>query len=105
MHDGIQQRLVSLGLKARAIETMTPWPPDALRDELSILVDGLSTALEELREIAHGIHPAVLSEAGLGSALKMLARRSAVPVELELNLGPRPASPSRWPPTMSRLRR
>ena len=93
LHDGIQQRLVSLGLKARAIETMTPRPPGELRDELSILVDGLSTALEELREIAHGIHPAVLSEAGLGSALKMLARRSAVPVELELNLGPRPAEP------------
>ena len=93
LHDGIQQRLVSLGLKARAIETMAPQPPGELRDELSVLVDGLSAVMEELREIAHGIHPAVLSEAGLGSALKMLARRSAVPVELELNLGPRPAEP------------
>ena len=45
--------------------------------------------LDELREISHGIHPAILSEAGLGPALEALARRSAVPVELDLNLGPR----------------
>jgi signal transduction histidine kinase len=45
--------------------------------------------MDELREISHGIHPAILSEAGLGPALEALARRSAVPVELDLNLGPR----------------
>jgi signal transduction histidine kinase len=43
--------------------------------------------MDELREISHGIHPAILSEAGLGPALEALARRSAVPVELDLNLG------------------
>jgi signal transduction histidine kinase len=89
LHDGIQQRLVSLALKARTIETMTPGPADEMQRELSLLADGLGTALDELREISHGIHPAVLSEAGLGPALKALARRSAVPVELDLNLGPR----------------
>jgi signal transduction histidine kinase len=91
LHDGIQQRLVSLALKARTIEAMTARPADQIQGELSLLTDGLGTALEELREISHGIHPAILSEAGLGPALKALARRSAVPVELDLNLGVRPA--------------
>ena len=88
LHDGIQQRLVSLALKARTIETMTSpsQPADQVRGELSLLADGLITALDELREISHGIHPAILSEAGLGPALKALARRSPVPVELDLNL-------------------
>jgi signal transduction histidine kinase len=90
LHDGIQQRLVSLALKARTIETMTPPPADNIQRELSLLADGLFTAVDELREISHGIHPAVLSEAGLGPALQALARRSAVPVELDLNLGPPP---------------
>jgi signal transduction histidine kinase len=89
LHDGIQQRLVSLALKARTIETMTPRPGDKIRGELSRLADGLGTAMDELREVSHGIHPAILSEAGLGPALEALARRSAVPVELDLNLGPR----------------
>ena len=89
LHDGIQQRLVSLALKARTIKTMTPRPAGEIQGELSLLADGLGTAMDELREVSHGIHPAVLSEAGLGPALEALARRSAVPVELDLNLGPR----------------
>ena len=89
LHDGIQQRLVSLALKARMIEMMTPRPAGRIQGELSRLAYGLGTALDELREISHGIHPALLSESGLGPALEALARRSAVPVELDLNLGPR----------------
>jgi len=89
LHDGIQQRLVSLALKARTIEMMTPQPAGEIQGELSLLADGLGTALDELREISHGIHPAILSETGLGPALEALARRSAVPVELDLNVGPR----------------
>jgi len=89
LHDGIQQRLVSLALKARMITMMTPRPAGEIRAGLSLLAEGLGTALEELREISHGIHPAILSEAGLGPALEALARRSPVPVELDLNLGPR----------------
>jgi signal transduction histidine kinase len=89
LHDSIQQRLVSLALKAQMIETMTPRPADVVQGELSRLADGLGTALDELREISHGIHPALLSESGLGPALEALGRRSAVPVELDLNLGPR----------------
>ena len=89
LHDGIQQRLVSLALKARTIKTMAPRPAEEIQGELSLLADGLGTAMDELREISHGIHPAILSEAGLGPALEALARRSAVPVELDLNLGQR----------------
>src|SRR5689334_24633092 len=89
LHDGIQQRLVSLALKAQMIETITPRPAGRIQGELSRLAYGLGTALDELREISHGIHPALLSESGLGPALEALARRSAVPVELDLNLGPR----------------
>src|SRR6201989_440879 len=88
LHDGIQQRLVSLALKAQMIQKMTPRPADNIQRELSLLADGLFTALDELREISHGIHPALLSEAGRGPALEALARRSAVPVELDLDLGP-----------------
>jgi signal transduction histidine kinase len=61
-----------------------------MQGELSLLADGLGTVLDELREISRGIHPAVLSEAGLGPALKALARRSAIPVEVELGLASRP---------------
>ena len=89
LHDGVQQRLVSLALKAQTIEMMTPQQAGEIQSELSLLADGLGTTLDELREVSHGIHPAILSEAGLGPALEALARRSVVPVELDLNLGPR----------------
>jgi signal transduction histidine kinase len=69
---------------------MTPRPADNVQRELSLLADGLGTSLDELREISRGIHPAILSEAGLGPALTALARRSAVRVKLDLNLGSRP---------------
>src|SRR5207249_12237309 len=57
-----------------------------LKKELARLADGLTDALDEVRELARGIHPAILSEGGLGPALKALARRSAVPVELEVDI-------------------
>ena len=60
-------------MKARTIETMTPQPAGEVQGELSLLADGLGTALDELREISRGIHPAILSEAGLRPALKALA--------------------------------
>jgi signal transduction histidine kinase len=84
LHDGIQQRLVSLGLELRAVQAGLPAELDTLRGELDKLVAGLSGAVEELRELSRGIHPAILSEGGLGPALKALARRSAVPVHVEV---------------------
>jgi signal transduction histidine kinase len=84
LHDGIQQRLVSLALNVSGIAAMTPPPSDEIKQELTLITDALGSALDELREIARGIHPALLSEAGLVPALQTLARRSAVPVELEV---------------------
>ena len=86
LHDGAQQRLVSLGLALRAAETSLPEGQQELRDRLSDVVDGLVGVSTELQEISRGIHPAILSKGGLGPAIKTLARRSAVPVELDLNV-------------------
>jgi PAS domain S-box-containing protein len=84
LHDGVQQRLVSLALEQRNAQEMVPPELHELQAQLSRVVDGLAGALEELQEIARGIHPAILVQGGLASALKTLARRSAVPVELEV---------------------
>jgi signal transduction histidine kinase len=86
LHDGAQQRLVSLGLALRAVEAAIPEGQQELRDQLSVVVDGLVGVGTELREISRGIHPAILSKGGLGPAIKALARRSAVPVGLDLNV-------------------
>jgi signal transduction histidine kinase len=84
LHDGTQQRLVALGLAVRTVEASLPYERDDLRLELSRLATGLADAVEELRELSRGIHPAILSEGGLGPALRTLARRSAIPVELDV---------------------
>jgi signal transduction histidine kinase len=86
LHDGTQQRLVSLVLDLRAAEAAVPPELPGLRAQLAGVADGLAGALDELRELSRGIHPAILSEGGLGPALKALARRSAVPVELEMDV-------------------
>ena len=78
LHDGVQQRLVSLGLDLRAAQAAVPAELPELGAQLGRVAEGLGEALEELRELSHGIHPAILSEGGLGPALKVLARRSAV---------------------------
>jgi signal transduction histidine kinase len=86
LHDGAQQRLVSLGLEMRTAEASVPAELSAFKDQISHLVTGLAGVAEDLQEIARGIHPAILSRGGLGPALKTLARRSAVPVELEVDV-------------------
>jgi signal transduction histidine kinase len=93
LHDGTQQRLVSLVLDLRAAEAAVPPERPELRAQLARVADGLTGALEELRELSRGIHPAILSEGGLGPALKALARRSAVPVELEVDVQARLPEP------------
>ncbi len=93
LHDGVQQRLVSLVLAQRQVEAMVPPELGDLRAQLSRLADGLAGALEELQEISRGIHPAALAQGGLMPALKALARRSAVPVELEVRVQTRLPEP------------
>jgi signal transduction histidine kinase len=84
LHDGAQQRLVSLALQLRAAQATVPPELGQLDAELDRVTAGLTSALDELREYARGIHPAFLSERGLGPALKTLARRCPVPVELDM---------------------
>jgi PAS domain S-box-containing protein len=85
LHDGIQQRLVSLALALRAAETKVPPELDDVRGELTETAAGLAAALADLQEISRGIHPAILADGGLEVALKGLARRSGVPVELAVS--------------------
>jgi signal transduction histidine kinase len=89
LHDGTQQRLVSLGLELRAAEALASPEQTELMAELSNAMKSLTGALEELQEISRGIHPAILSRGGLAPALKALARRSSVPVELSLDIDSR----------------
>jgi signal transduction histidine kinase/ketosteroid isomerase-like protein len=89
LHDGTQQRLVSLGLAVRAAEADVPADRGDLRAELSRIAVGLADAGAELQEVSRGIHPAILSEGGLGPALRTLARRSAVPVDLDVTTNAR----------------
>jgi signal transduction histidine kinase len=87
LHDGIQQRLVSLSLELRAVEATAP--PE-VRERLSEIAGEMAEATDDLRELSRGIHPAILSEGGLRPALRALARRSVVPVELDVDLPARP---------------
>ena len=84
LHDGAQQRLVSLGLALRTAETRVPAELSPLKEQISHLVTGVAEISTELQELSRGIHPAILSRGGLSPALKTLARRSAVPVEMAL---------------------
>jgi PAS domain S-box-containing protein len=80
LHDGAQQRLVSLLLQLRAAQRGLTEPGKALE----AAVDELAAAVKELRELAQGIHPSALSDRGLQAALRIVAARSPVPVELDV---------------------
>jgi signal transduction histidine kinase len=84
LHDGAQQQLVSLALELRRAQATVPAELEELARELDHVVHGLAGAVDELREMARGIHPAILSEGGLAPALATLARRAAVPVALDV---------------------
>ena len=71
-------------MAVRTVASRLPGERDDLRVELSRIAGGLTEAVEDLQELTRGIHPTILSEGGLGLALRALARRSAVPVELDL---------------------
>lgn len=89
LHDGTQQRLVSLALELRAAENGVPPALQEVRAQLSATAQGLNEVVTDLQELSRGIHPAILSKGGLGPALKTLARRSPLPVELELHAADR----------------
>ena len=83
LHDGAQQRLVAISVGLRLIESKLRTQPDEARALLEDMRQELAQALEELRELARGIHPAVLTDRGLGPALETLAARAPIPVELD----------------------
>ena len=93
LHDGTQQRLVALGLTLRMAQATVPAGLTQLQTEIGLVADELADTIDELREIARGIHPAILSEGGLGPALRTLARRAAIPVELDIRTRVRAAAP------------
>jgi PAS domain S-box-containing protein len=84
LHDGAQQRLVSLSLALRLAQARIADDPDGADRLLTQAADELSQALEELRELARGIHPAILSDRGLGPALEALAARSPLVIDMKL---------------------
>jgi signal transduction histidine kinase len=89
LHDGAQQRLVSTALRLQVYLAAHPEQGDDARTELTAVLAELRSGLAELRDLAHGLHPAVLTDRGLEHALTGLARRAAVPVELRLGIGER----------------
>jgi signal transduction histidine kinase len=84
LHDGAQQRLVSLALRLRSATAAIPPELGEAHQELAGVQAELDEVLGELRELSRGIHPSILTEGGLGPALRTLARRSSVPVELQV---------------------
>jgi signal transduction histidine kinase len=82
LHDGAQQRLVSVAIDLRVIRALLAKDPDKAGELLSSTQEQLALGLDELRELARGIHPAVLTDRGLGPALESLAIRAPVPVEI-----------------------
>jgi signal transduction histidine kinase/integral membrane sensor domain MASE1 len=83
LHDGAQQRLVSVALELSMVAAKLEDDPSTAREVLSVAQDELQQGLAELRELARGIHPAVLTERGLGPALDALLARAPIPVEIE----------------------
>jgi PAS domain S-box-containing protein len=92
LHDGAQQRIVSLSLQLRDAEAAAEGDR-TLRAQLSNVVDGLAGLHSDLQELSRGLHPAVLSRGGLRPAMRNLARRSAVPVELTVDVDRRLPEP------------
>ncbi|WP_238006773.1 GAF domain-containing protein [Dactylosporangium sp. AC04546] len=93
LHDGMQQQLIAIAIDVADGEASVPPDLPELRGRLSRVTHRLTGALDDLREISRGIHPAILTDCGLRSALKPLARRSAIPVELDVRLESRLPEP------------
>ena len=83
LHDGAQQRLVALSLSLRLAQSKVGSDPPAAHAVLESAREELAAALDELRELARGIHPAILTDRGLAAALEALAARLPIPVEID----------------------
>jgi len=94
LHDGAQQRLLAVSYELRLARGAVRDPDSAAASELDDAIQRLDRALIDLRELAHGIHPAVLTEAGLDAAIRTLAETSPLPIQLDASEGMRCAPPS-----------
>jgi len=83
LHDGAQQHLVALAVKVRLLEQLAERNPERARSLMTQLQDDVRSAIEELRSLAHGIYPPLLSSAGLGVAMSAACRRAPIPASLE----------------------
>jgi signal transduction histidine kinase len=92
LHDGIQQRLIAIALDVQTVRGRLPEAGPPVRDGLERLERDLESVLEEVREISRGLHPPLLARRGLRPPLLALARRSPIPVELQIS-GPRAPEP------------
>jgi signal transduction histidine kinase len=93
LHDGVQQQMVNLALQARAAEASAPAELGELKHQLSSIATGLAEVSQELQEISRGLPPAILANGALPTAIKELARRSTVPVQLDVSLSQRLPEP------------
>jgi signal transduction histidine kinase len=89
LHDGALQPFLAVAMQFGVVQAGLPPELEQTKAELSRALRGLNSAVDNLREISRGIHPTLLAAGGLPSALKALARRSPVPVELDLHSCPR----------------
>ena len=83
LHDGAQQHLVALSVKVRLVEQLAERDPERARSLMNQLQDDVKAAIEELRALAHGIYPPLLSSAGLGEAMNAACRRAPLPSSVE----------------------
>jgi GAF domain-containing protein len=90
LHDGTQQRLVALSFELRMAHASVPAELPELQTQIGQIADELIGAVDELREVARGIHPSILSEGGLTPALRTLARRAPIPVRVDIRTETRP---------------
>jgi PAS domain S-box-containing protein len=91
LHDGTQQRLVALGLDVQTVRDSIPADQHEAQSDLERIRHELEAVLEDVREFSHGLHPALLSQAGLEPSLRALARRSPVPVKVDVSVSERPS--------------
>jgi PAS domain S-box-containing protein len=91
LHDGTQQRLIALGLDVQIVRDSIPADRQDAQSGLERIRDDLEAVLEDVRELSHGLHPALLSQAGLGRSVQALARKSPIPVKLDISVSERPS--------------
>jgi PAS domain S-box-containing protein len=91
LHDGTQQRLVALGLDLQSVRAGIPAELVDAHAGLERIVGDLEAVLEDVREISRGLHPALLSQAGLGRSLRALTRNFPIPVKLDVSISERPS--------------